>query len=76
MTPGFASVAVAVLDHNGTPLAGIASTYEGREEVDLPSRGRRRDGRAISRRLGGRGCHHRTRDYPVTCPQPLAAERP
>ena len=25
ITPGFASVAVAVLDHNGTPLGGIAT---------------------------------------------------
>ena len=28
VTPGFASVAVAVLDHNGTPLGGIATTYD------------------------------------------------
>ena len=36
VTPGFASVAVAVLDHNGTPLGGIAITYETREQVDVP----------------------------------------
>ena len=27
---------MAVLDHNGTPLGGIATTYDGHEEVDLP----------------------------------------
>ena len=27
MTPGFASVAAAVLDHNGHPVAGVAVTY-------------------------------------------------
>jgi DNA-binding IclR family transcriptional regulator len=35
VTPGFASVAAAVIDHNGTPLGGIATTYETREPVDL-----------------------------------------
>jgi len=35
VTPGFASVAVAVLDHNGTPLGGIATTYDAHENVDL-----------------------------------------
>ena len=35
VTPGFASVAVAVLDHNGVPLGGIATTYPAREDVDL-----------------------------------------
>lgn len=35
VTPGFASVAVAVLDPNGTPLAGIATTYATRDEIDL-----------------------------------------
>ena len=55
VTPGFASVAVAVLDHNGTPLGGIATTYETREEVDL---GLVVDAvsataRAVSQRIGG-----------------------
>ena len=35
VTPGFASVAVAVLDHNGTPLGGVAVTYDSREPVGL-----------------------------------------
>jgi DNA-binding IclR family transcriptional regulator len=34
ITPGFASVAAAVLDHTGLPAAGLAVTYTG--EVDLP----------------------------------------
>lgn len=55
VTPGFASVAVAVLDHNGTPVGGIATTYDTRERVEL-------DGlveavsaaaRTVSRRIGG-----------------------
>ena len=36
ITPGFASVAVAVLDHNGIPLGGIATTFDSHEDVDLP----------------------------------------
>ena len=36
VTPGLSSVAVAVLDHNGVPLGGIATTYDAHEEVDLP----------------------------------------
>jgi len=36
ITPGFASVAAAVLDHNGIPLGGIAITYDSHEDVDLP----------------------------------------
>lgn len=35
VTPGFASVAVAVLDPNGTPLAGIAVTFDRHEDPDL-----------------------------------------
>ncbi len=34
VTPGFASIAAAVLDHNGTPLGGIATTFDTREPVD------------------------------------------
>ena len=33
MTPGFASVAAAVLDHTGHPAASIALTYP-QDEVD------------------------------------------
>ena len=55
MTPGFASVAAAVLDHNGTPVAGIASTYAAEEEIDLQGvvEAVRDTARAVSRRIGG-----------------------
>ncbi len=55
VTPGFASVAAAVLDHNGTPVAGIASTYEADEEIDLEGlvEAVRDTARAVSRRIGG-----------------------
>ena len=55
VTPGFASVAAAVLDHNGTPLGGIATTYETRESVDLPAlvEAVSATARTVSRRLGG-----------------------
>jgi DNA-binding IclR family transcriptional regulator len=54
VTPGFASVAAAVLDHNGTPLGGIATTYETRETVDLEAlvEAVSSTARAVSRRLG------------------------
>jgi DNA-binding IclR family transcriptional regulator len=56
VTPGFASIAVAVLDHNGIPLGGIATTYDAREEVDLPVlvEAVSTTARTISRRLGRR----------------------
>ncbi len=55
VTPGFASVAAAVLDHNGVPLAGIATTYDAREDVDLPHlvEAVSTTARTISRRIGG-----------------------
>ena len=55
VTPGFASVAVAVLDHNGTPLAGIATTYDARDDVRLEGlvEAVSSTARAISRRIGG-----------------------
>jgi DNA-binding IclR family transcriptional regulator len=55
VTPGFASVAAAVLDHNGTPLGGIATTYEAREEVDRGAlvEAVSATAHAISRRIGG-----------------------
>ena len=54
VTPGFASVAVAVLDHNGTPLGGIATTYDARDEVDLATlvEAVSTTARTVSRRLG------------------------
>ncbi len=56
VTPGFASVAVAVLDRNGTPVGGIATTYATRDEVPLEAvvEAVSTTARTISRRLGGR----------------------
>ena len=56
VTPGFASVAVAVLDRNGTPVGGIATTYATRDEVLLEAlvEAVSTTARTISRRLGGR----------------------
>ena len=42
VTPGFASVAAAVLDHNGHPVAGLAVTFPAAEvDVDRPPLRRR-----------------------------------
>ena len=56
VTPGFASVAAAVLDHNGIPLGGIATTYETRETVDLDLlvEAVSATARSVSQRIGGR----------------------
>lgn len=56
VTPGFASVAAAVLDHNGVPLGGIATTYETRERVDLEElvEAVSATARLVSQRIGGR----------------------
>ena len=35
VTPGFASVAAVVLDHNAHPVAGVAVTYVDGDEVDV-----------------------------------------
>jgi DNA-binding IclR family transcriptional regulator len=54
VTPGLASVAAAVLDHNDYPVAGIAVTFEpGTEGADLPATVRR-TAATLTRRLGGR----------------------
>ncbi len=55
VTPGFASVATAVLDHNGFPVGGIATTYDAREQVDLDQlvQAVSSTARTISRRIGG-----------------------
>ena len=54
MTPGLSSVAAAVLDHNGHPLAGVAVTYaEGDAEPADAGRRRRRTAGLLSTRLGG-----------------------
>ncbi len=57
VTPGFASVAAAVLDHNGTPLGGIATTYDAREQVDLAVlvEAVSATAHSVSRRIGGTG---------------------
>ncbi len=56
VTPGLASVAVAVLDHNQHPLAGVALTYEsGSAEPAALAEEVRRTARLLSTRLGGRG---------------------
>jgi DNA-binding IclR family transcriptional regulator len=55
VTPGFASVAAAVLDHNGLPVAGVAVTYSAHEEPRISAliAATRRTATAVSRRLGG-----------------------
>ena len=55
VTLGFASVGVAVLDHNELPLAAIAVTYPDRESVDVPALAEAVAGVAhtLARRLGG-----------------------
>lgn len=52
ITPGFASVAAAVLDHNGYPVAGIALTYPTPELRDHAQEVRRAAA-ALSHRIGG-----------------------
>ena len=50
VTPGFASVASAVLDHNGHPVAGVAVTFPSDDPpADLAGSGRR------DASYGGRG---------------------
>jgi DNA-binding IclR family transcriptional regulator len=55
VTPGLSSVAAAVLDHNGFPLAGLAVTFA-EEEGDHAALADevRRTARLLSTRLGGR----------------------
>jgi DNA-binding IclR family transcriptional regulator len=56
VTPGFSSVAAAVLDHNDHPVAGVAVTYP-TEAVDDPApavRATRRTAAALTQRLRGR----------------------
>jgi DNA-binding IclR family transcriptional regulator len=66
VTPGFASVAAAVLDHNGHPVAGVAVTWPSEGPGDGPSDGPptsrretvaavRRTAEAVSRRIGWSG---------------------
>ena len=55
VTPGFASVASVVLDHNGHPAAGIAVTYPSDEPVDLRATitATRRTASIVGRRISG-----------------------
>ena len=55
VTPGFASVAAAVVDHNGHPVAGVAVTYPTDEDVDVDAAvaATRRCAAALTRRVGG-----------------------
>ncbi|MEI5674331.1 MULTISPECIES: IclR family transcriptional regulator [unclassified Nocardioides] len=52
VTPGLASVAVAVVDHNGHPVAGVAVTYPSTDPPTV-SADVRRTAELITRRLGG-----------------------
>ncbi|WP_372728038.1 IclR family transcriptional regulator [Nocardioides sp.] len=52
VTPGLASVAVAVLDHGGHPVAGVAVTYDS-GDAELLSRQVRRTAEVLTRRIGG-----------------------
>ena len=56
VTPGFASLAAAVLDHNGHPAAGIAVTYPAEEKFDLDTAvaAAQHTAGTISRRIGRR----------------------
>jgi len=54
VTPGFASVAAVVLDHNGHPAAGIAVTYPsgGVADLDAAIRTTRHTAHLVSKRIG------------------------
>ena len=56
VTPGFASVAAAVMDHNDLPVAGVAITWPSQHEI-LPLerlvRATRDTAHRLTRRLGG-----------------------
>ena len=56
VTPGFASVAAAVVDHTGHPAAGVAVTYPVDDPPDLASTitATRRTAERLSARIGGR----------------------
>ena len=55
VTPGFASVAAAVVDHNGYPAAGIALTFTAEEPAATSqvARAVRRAAPEVTERLGG-----------------------
>lgn len=55
VTPGFSSVAAAVLDHNGLPLAGVAVTFATHATIDLrrTAAAVTRTATTLSRRISG-----------------------
>lgn len=54
ITPGLASVAAPVLDHNGHPVAGVAVTYtSGEQDADTMAGQVRRTAASLTRRIGG-----------------------
>jgi DNA-binding IclR family transcriptional regulator len=55
VTPGFASVASAVVDHNAHPVAGVAVTYPSADSTDQETiaTAARLTAAALTRRLGG-----------------------
>ena len=57
VTPGLASVAAPVLDHNQHPVAGVAVTFPVAEEVDRErlASAVRATAQSLTRRLGGYG---------------------
>ncbi|MFL6133752.1 MAG: IclR family transcriptional regulator [Nocardioidaceae bacterium] len=59
VTPGFASVAAAVLDHNAHPVAGVAVTYPDDAGLDVGAAvvATTRCARALTRRIGGDPAH-------------------
>ena len=56
VTPGLASVAAAVLDHNGHPVAGLAVTYPAADVADPGpiAAAAQRTAAQLSRRVAGR----------------------
>lgn len=56
VTPGFASVAAAVVDHGGHPVAGIAVTFPADDPPDLPATiaATRRTAARLTARIAGR----------------------
>ncbi|MCW2791043.1 MAG: transcriptional regulator, IclR family, partial [Nocardioides sp.] len=52
VTPGLSSVAAAVVDHNGHPVAGVAVTYESGDAAALAAEVRR-TADTLTRRIGG-----------------------
>lgn len=53
VTPGFASIAAAVLDHAGHPVASVALTFPDGDMGPMLVEGVTRTARAISSRIGG-----------------------